>query len=116
MKITGATDSDSLVDRDGQWQPSGLLVCKSVVENKEGGENRSTTSDGASTALLAAVVPTTGVMSQDQTPQAAGPGLAENTTHTLEGTILSGPSGDDEDLLDLLVDTLDGEFDPDLLI
>jgi len=118
VKITGATkiDSSSIVTEQveqQQKQPTGLPACDSSEKNKEMMvEVGSIASSGTTTpdATSVEVTPVTGVMEHDQTQEVADGVLAQDNMPALDDSM------NDADLLDLLVDTLDGEFDPNLLV
>mmetsp|Transcript_31058 Transcript_31058/g.59002 ORF Transcript_31058/g.59002 Transcript_31058/m.59002 type:complete len:374 (-) Transcript_31058:377-1498(-) len=117
VKITGATkiDSSSIVTEQveqQQKQPTGLPACDSSEKNKEMMvEVGSIASSGTTTPDVTSVevTPVTEVKEHDQTQVADGV-LAQDNMPALDDSM------NDADLLDLLVDTLDGEFDPNLLV
>jgi len=116
VKITGATkiDSSSVVEHveQQQKQPTGLPVCDSLEKNKEEMVEVGSIANGGTSpdAAPVEVTPVTEVMEQDQTQEVMDVVLAQDNLSTLDDSM------NDADLLDLLVDTLDGEFDPNLLI
>lgn len=122
MKITGATNSDSSVERvEQQQQPTGLPLCDSLEKNKETVEVGSivssgffevdsTVSSGTPDAVSVDVAPA-GEMNQQQMQQSTDATMTQYNASTLDPMLSIDPISDDVDLLDLLVDTLDGEFD-----
>ena len=107
-----SSDIDKTVKQHEQdMQLAGLPTCDSTVMNKGDGE----VEDGSNStpdfkSVEATVVGKEGLNHQD-------------STSTLEASSTSGESSsfessddDGDDFLDLLVDSLDGEFDPELLI
>jgi len=106
VKITGVT-SDSSSD-DTRWQQLPILsVSDSFVKTLESEDVSSTVSSDTS----------------DENPvkvaclnKATCPEITEEGESVCEGASDLGLSDEDQDFLDLLVDTLDGEFDPNLLL
>lgn len=87
-------------------QPSGLPTCDSTVKDKRGEEVvNSSTPDAMSVEATNTV---NDVMIHQGNNKDDDPPTLESSS--------SESSDDDEDFLDLLVDTLDGEFDPQLMI
>ena len=87
-------------------QPSGLPTCDSMVKDKKGEEVvNSSTPDAMSVEATNKV---NDVMIHQGNNKDDDPPTLESSS--------SESSDDDEDFLDLLVDTLDGEFDPQLMI
>ena len=87
-------------------QPSGLPTCDSTVKDKRGEEVvNSSTPDAMSVEATNKV---NDVMIHQGNNKDDDPPTLESSS--------SESSDDDEDFLDLLVDTLDGEFDPQLMI
>jgi len=106
VKITGAT-SDSLTEDIDQQQLPTLPVLDSFVKSKEMGEVGSIESTSTPTEKLVDVACMNEAKDQDETED----GLF---AHELSSAF--GLSDEDVDFLDVLVDTLDGEFDPNLLL
>lgn len=117
MKITGAKFDSSKDNAQQQQQPSGLPMCDSTVTNKEGeGIGSTVPSDAPDEALVEAVSSVTEAIGREDTQVAADCEVINvGDVTTLEGG-MPDSSDDDVDFLDLLVDSLDGEFDPELLI
>jgi len=119
VKITGANSITSADNVKQQQQSSGLPARDSSAKNEGAGEGVVTTVS-ANTATGAVVE----VTSSNQDGSACESGcegaesiLAEDDAFIMEGTTaLSGMSNGNDDYLDLLVDALDGDFDPNLLI
>jgi len=125
VKITGATNFDSSVERveQQQQQPTGLPLCDSLEKNKEMVEVGSVVSSGlvdvdssvssGTPDALSVDVTLTAETNQEQNQEMTDVTLNPDNASTLDlDPMLSiDPINDDEDLLDLLVDTLDGEFD-----
>lgn len=116
MKITGASYPDSSVDNVKQQQLSGLPSCDSGGSNEEGGEDRGIVDGGIPDELSDEAALTSGV--NDHGTQDSVDRFAEkdNSFVNEEFGLTSADASSGDDLLDLLVDTLDGEFDPNLLI
>jgi len=115
VKITGATkiDSSSIIEhvvKQQQKQPTGLPLCDSMEKDKE--EMVEVGSIASNDTALDAVSgePVTEIIEQDQTQDVTDVMLNQDNVSTLDDSM------NDADLLDLLVDTFDGEFDPNLLI
>ena len=85
-----------------QGQVPGLPTRNSQVKDKEGGEGEEVASDDK--VGMKVTQGTVGMAQAKIVDDVSS--LESDTPH----------SSDDEDFLDLLVDTLDGEFDPELLI
>eukprot|EP00579_Thalassiosira_antarctica_P015133 CAMPEP_0201944784 /NCGR_PEP_ID=MMETSP0903-20130614/53571_1 /ASSEMBLY_ACC=CAM_ASM_000552 /TAXON_ID=420261 /ORGANISM="Thalassiosira antarctica, Strain CCMP982" /LENGTH=403 /DNA_ID=CAMNT_0048487839 /DNA_START=133 /DNA_END=1345 /DNA_ORIENTATION=- len=115
VKITGA-DSDSSTDNIKQQQLSGLPMCDSMVKNKTSEEVDSiAASSGTPDEASVEAVSLNEMKDLDKTPELVDFVLTADDLSTLGGSSASDTS-DDEDFLDLLVDSLDGEFDPNLLL
>lgn len=117
MKTTGA-NFDSSMDNLKQQQLSGLPMSSPLVKNKEseevGSMVDSDSQDEASSEAQASVNANE-LKNQETSVKAVGLDTTGMEVPTLE--CCSPESSDDDiDFLDLLVDSLDGEFDPDLLI
>lgn len=112
MKITGATDEDS-AERVGRRRPSGLPLVGPAVNQEEGGEVEGIAGGGAPDVAPGEAVSLNEVNEQ---AQLASQFSANDEDAGLGEYILPDPSSEDVDLLDLLVDTLDGEFDPSIFI
>jgi len=122
VKITGANfDSKGVeaaavvpkVQAEEQQQHGkfpGLPVRSSKVKVEGVGMEVGTVAKGAD-----AVASSSGIVAGAPTPEVGAAVCAVDDATSLESSSPES-SDDDEDLLDLLVDTLDGEFDPDLMI
>jgi hypothetical protein len=114
VKITGANFNSSSGCNEQQQQLTGLLMCNSEVKNKEGVEDGSVLSSGSpDDASVSGGAFAVNTLMGQETAQVVGYSN-DGTVHLESGT--PDISDDDEDFLDLLVDTLDGDFDPNLLI
>jgi len=114
VKITGA-NLNSSHGRNEQQQLTGLLVCNSEVTNKEGVEAGSNVSSGSPDDVFVdggSIVVNT-LMEGQEIAQVVGCSESTGAAHSQSGT---AETSEEEDFLDLLVDTLDGDFDPNLLI
>jgi len=117
VKITGANSASSA--DNVQQQPSGLPPRVSLAKNEGVGERVAVTANvNAPPGVVVEVK-----KSSDQDGKACDSGcdeaelvLAEDDAVVLEGTILPDSCDGNDGYLDLLVDALDGEFDPNLLI
>jgi len=103
------------VERVGQWQSSGLTLCGPEMNRKEEGEAEGIACGGSPDVAQAKAVSSVEVDSRKQA-QAVIPFPVTNEDAGLDGFLLPDPNNEDVDLFDLLVDTLDGDFDPNILI
>ena len=116
VKITGA-DSDLSSANIKQQQLSGLPMCDSMVTNKTSEEvDNIAASSGTPDEASVEAVSLNEMKDLDKTPELVDFVLTADDLSTLGGSSASDTSDDDEDFLDLLVDSLDGEFDPNLLL
>lgn len=109
MKITGAPSDSPAESQDGeQRQPlPGLPACDPQVKKEE---EREEVGSVASTATISEEA-------SAKTEEASLEHVELDLAKQGDVSSLESPSSDDdEDFLDLLVDTLEGDFDPDLLI
>jgi len=123
VKITGANSDASTDNTKQQQQLSRISMCDPLVKDKESEEVGSII-NGDTTEV--APIDMTEVVSIDMTSvnemvyEGKNPeGLDSPVTNGNESKPdrnIASELGDDGDFLDLLVDTLDGEFDLDLLI
>lgn len=106
VKITGAPSNSSMDIRQPQQLPT-LPVLNSLVKIQETEEVSSIVSSG-----------TSGEKSFEVTrlSKATDKETAKEGKSDYGGSTALNLSDDDEDFLDLLVDTLEGEFDPNLLL
>lgn len=116
MKSTGAlfesSDMDKTVKQHEQdMQLAGLPTCDSEMMSKGDGEvivnGSSSTPDFKSVEVVAG---NEVLNHQDSTT------TLETSSESSESSSFESSDDDGDDFLDLLVDSLDGEFDPDLLI
>jgi len=111
VKITGA--DSSLADAVEQQQPPVVPTCNPVAKNKEADEeggsvSSSVAQEGGLNEMTA--------KNEAEIHDAMDPIAIKDMAHPPQAVVTPESSEDDGDLLDLLVDTLDGEFDPNLLI
>jgi len=106
VKITGVTSDSSLDDTRRQQLPI-LSVSDSFVKTLESEDVSSTVDSDSSDENLVKVT----CLNKATYPETTGEGES-----VCEGGCDLGLSDEDQDFLDLLVDTLDGEFDPNLLL
>jgi len=121
VKITGANfDSKGVeaaavvpkvqTEEQQQGKFPGLPVTSSKVKDEGVGIKVGTVAKGAEAVASSSVI-----VAGAPTPEVGAAVCAVDDVTSLESSSPES-SDDDEDLLDLLVDTLDGEFDPDLMI
>lgn len=116
MKITGVSNQGSSAESVERQQLSGLPACDPVAEGEKAGEIEGMASCGAQDGVSIEAASLKDKKDEEQVGEVAHPPLVEGATPIFSESILHDSSNDDADLLDLLVDTLDGEFDPNLLI
>lgn len=97
-------------------QLSGLPACNPVVEGEKGGEIEGMASCGVQDGVSIEAASLKDEKDKEQMEEVPDPPLVACATPSFNELISQDSSTDDADLLDLLVDTLDGEFDPNLLI
>merc|ERR1712008_337525 len=112
VKITGANSDSSLDHIKQQQQVSVLPVCDSLVKDREGQEVDSIVRSG--TPEEAPVEVNTFATNQNEMQESVECVPGKDNVFTSEGSDASYLDDIDGDFLDLLVDTLDGEFDPNL--
>lgn len=92
-------------------------MCDSMVTNKTSEEvDNIAASSGTPDETSVEAVSLNEMKDLDKTPELVDFVLTADDLSTLGGSSASDTSDDDEDFLDLLVDSLDGEFDPNLLL
>lgn len=106
MKITGATSNSSMDTQQRQQLPT-LPVLNSLVKIQETEEVCSIVSSGTSGEKSSEVACLS---------EAADKEKEKEGKSSCGGSTALDLSDDDEDFLDLLVDTFEGEFDPNLLL
>jgi len=116
VKITGVSNQGSSAESVEPQQLSGLPARDPVAEGEKVGEIEGMASCGVQDGLSIEVASLKDKKDEEQVEEVVHPPLVAGAAPIFSESISHDSSNDDADLLDLLVDTLDGEFDPNLLI